>query len=381
MSVVVVGAGASGLVASLELATRGVPVTLLEEHRSAGSPCHCCGVVSTDYQEKIGVRVPKSVELNELSGFRFTDGSREIVVRSGHTVAKVISRRSFDEHLAELCISRGVDVLMSRRAASIVEPDRPRVTDESGKRYGAEYVILANGVADGLGYQVGLTKNKSFLLPSAQCVAKKRTDPSIASIYMNADVSPDFFGYVVPVDEEHCKIGVASRKVDAVRSLHLIARKEGAEIYGKHVTWGIWTGGPIPRERVGNVIAVGDAAGMTKATTGGGIVFGVLSAKSATDTIFAEVRGGHAAGVRQDVRRHLHSIRRIRQLIDLAGPEVVMEALFTTTTSERLTRYVEGVDFDFHGGLARGFRIIRPSPRLIPLGLKALGHIIEGLFK
>lgn len=383
MTVVVVGAGVSGLVSALTLARAGVPVTLLEEHDNVGTPCHCCGVVSTDYREKTGVSPPRSIELNDLHGFRFTDGTKQLVVRSERPVAKVISREKFDEHLSELCEARGVELLRSRRGVSIGLADNPTVVDDSARSRSSKYVVLAGGIADILSHQVGLGRDNSRLLISAQCLAKKRTDASIAPIYLNDNISPDFFGYVVPIDEEHCRIGVASKKVDVLRSVHLMAKKEGAELIGKPAMWGVWTGGPVSRTRRGNVFVVGDAAGMTKATTGGGIVFGALSARAVAETMIAELKGSPLDKMKSldALVLQARKIRMMRGLMDLVGPNIIMDAMFSVTTSERLTQYMEGVDFDYHGGFTKILEVVRPSPSLLPLGVRALHHLLSGLFK
>jgi flavin-dependent dehydrogenase len=48
--------------------------------------------------------------------------------------------------------------------------------------------------------------------------------------------------------------------------------------------------GPVKRTVVDRVIAVGDAAGLVKPTTGGGIYYGLLSGRLAADTLDAALR-------------------------------------------------------------------------------------------
>jgi digeranylgeranylglycerophospholipid reductase len=382
-TVVVVGGGVSGMVSAMTLAKAGVAVTVLEEHDTIGIPCHCGGVVSADYSEKIRIPSPSSIELNDLYGFRFTDGTKEVVARSSCPVAKVISRERFDEHLAELCEVEGVELVRSKRVVSLTEVDHPIIVDESTRAHTAEYVVLAGGIADDLGHRLGLARNNSHLLMSAQCIAKKRVDPTIASIYLSDRVSPEFFGYVVPIDEGHCRIGVASKRRDVLSSLQLMIKKEGAELSGRPSLWGIWTGGPISRMRIGNVFAVGDEAGMSKPTTGGGIVFGALSGKAAAEAIIQELKGTslEAAKSSEVLISQLRKIRNVRRLLDSMGPQLVMEAMTKVTTSEKLAKYLETVDFDFHGDLTKALGTITPSVNLLPVGVRVAHHLITGLFK
>jgi len=382
-TVVVVGSGVSGMSSAMTLAKAGVPVKVLEEHDTIGFPCHCGGVVSTDYSEKIGIPTPSSLELNELYGFRFTDGAKEIVVRSGHPVAKVISRERFDEHLGKLCEERGVQLIKSKKVVSIRGIDHPTLVDESARMHSARYAVLAGGIADDLGYQLGFTRDNSHLLISAQCTAKRRADPTVASIYLSEGISPDFFGYVVPIDEGLCRIGVASRRADVLNSVNLIAKKERAELSGRPNLWGIWTGGPISRRRKGNVLVVGDEAGMSKATTGGGIVFGALSGVVAAETIIQDLKGDatKATKASEALVFQLRKIRGIRKLLDALGPQLAMEAMLSVTTNDRMVRYLETADFDFHGDLTRILQNVTLNASLLPISIRVIRHLITGLFK
>lgn len=377
------GAGVSGLVAALTLAKADVGVTLLEEHEAIGLPCHCGGVVSPDYQQKIGIDIPRSIESIDLHGFRFTDGVREVTVKSGRTIAKVISRQALDEHLAKLCEAEGVNLRRSTKASSLSIGDKLTVLDGSSRPYISDYVILAGGIGDNLGRSVGLTKQDSNLLISAHAVVKKRTETPIASIYLSEQVSSDFFGYVIPMDEQHCAIGVASRKVDVVGSIRLIAKKEGTELVGDPAMWGIWIGGPMSEIRKGNFFVVGDAAGMTKATTGGGIVFGAMSAKAVANIIIGEIRGEGPDREQslQSLTLELRKIRTIRRLMNLAGPAALMEVLVSASSQDRLKDYMESVDFDFHGSIMKAVRTVKIGPGLLSAVALATRHSIGGLFK
>ena len=380
LTVTVVGAGVSGLVAALTLARADVEVTVLEEHETIGLPCYCGGVVSPDYQEKIGIALPRSIELIDLHGFKFTDGVREVTVESKRTIAKVISRQALDEHLARLCEVEGVGLQRSTRGTSLRTCDGSTVVETPSKSYSSDYTILAGGIADNLGRTIGLARGNSSLLVSAQAVIRKRTESPVASIYLSERISPDFFGYAVPTDEQHCAIGVASRKADVVESLRIMAKKEGAELAEKPSMWGIWTGGPMSSIRKDNVFVVGDAAGMTKATTGGGIVFGAMSARAVANIIIDELGGEGSEGAQslQSLTLELRKIRTIRRLMNLAGPASLMEAILSASSQDRLRDYMESVDFDFHGGLIRAVRTMKVSPGLLSAGALALRHFVEG---
>jgi hypothetical protein len=108
-----------------------------------------------------------------------------------------------------------------------------------------------------------------------------------------------------------------------------------------------------------------------------------LSGRATAETIIQELKGTSLEAMKSSeaLVSQLRKIRTIRKLLDSVGPQLVMEAMTTVTTGERLTKYLETVDFDFHGDLKKALRTITPNVNLLPIGIRVAHHLITGLFK
>ena len=97
--VVVVGGGPGGLHAARRLASRGVDVTVLEEHGHCGAPVHCTGILARDAFDEFGLS--RASILNEVTTARFVSPrGTDVVHRTRAVEAVVIDRARFDQELA-----------------------------------------------------------------------------------------------------------------------------------------------------------------------------------------------------------------------------------------------------------------------------------------
>ncbi|HSV42484.1 MAG TPA: FAD-dependent oxidoreductase, partial [Methanomassiliicoccales archaeon] len=91
----IVGGGPVGCMTAAFLGP-GYDVAILEEHRSAGDPVQCAGLVAPRVVELTGAT---STVLNRIDSvhLHFPDG-RDIYVKGNGTKALVMDRGRFDEH-------------------------------------------------------------------------------------------------------------------------------------------------------------------------------------------------------------------------------------------------------------------------------------------
>src|SRR5262249_50633708 len=106
------------------------------------------------------------------------------------------------------------------------------------------------------------------------------------------DVAPAGFAWLVPLQRHghlYARIGLMSGTRSRERfASFLTALCDGAGIDVRSVPaprLKILPLGPVPRTYADRVLAVGDAAGLVKPTTGGGIYYGLLSGALAADVL------------------------------------------------------------------------------------------------
>jgi geranylgeranyl reductase family protein len=287
--VVIIGGGPAGLYAGARLARRGFSVTLLEEHPTVGDPVHCTGVLAAEAFAEFGVS-RRSV-LNDLTTARFwSPAGHHITYSSGKVEAVVIDRRTFDEELGEEAQAAGVTVERASRATAVQIDDSGVSIHTSNGEWRARACVLACGANYSLHRQVGLDM-PSLFLQTAQ-IEVPAGELGDVELHFGNTVAPKGFGWAVPVARNGytcARIGVMCEH-DAPRHFERLAQRIATRWNIPRDTIGrprqkMLPLAPIPRTYGERLLAIGDAAGLVKPTTGGGIYYSLVSASLAADVL------------------------------------------------------------------------------------------------
>ena len=287
--VVIVGGGPAGLYAGARLAAAGVRTTLLEEHPASGDPVHCTGVLAAEAFDEF--TLSRRSILNELTTARFWSPAGHPITYCGpHVEALVIDRRAFDQDLYTQAADAGVTVLQDSRATGLAI-DGAGVTVRTARGdVRARVAVLACGANYALHRQVGLGMPRMFL-HTAQMEVTARSLGDV-ELHFGSEIAPKGFGWVVPVVRGHqarARIGVMCESEAPRYFDRMLARVSGR--------WGIAANdlgrprqkilplAPLPRTYGDRLVAIGDAAGLVKPTTGGGIYYSLVSAALAADVL------------------------------------------------------------------------------------------------
>jgi digeranylgeranylglycerophospholipid reductase len=287
--VIIIGAGPGGLYAGLLLAQKGFRVSILEEHEIPGEPVHCTGVLSADAFNEYDL--PRNAILNGLTSVSFFSPSGRTVRYSPERLeAVVIDRNVFDRALCVAAEDNGVRVIRGKKAVG-VQAERHHISIDTGDQtFQARACILACGANYALQRRLGLGFPTAFLR-SAQ-VELPCSNTGDVELYFGVNVAPRGFGWAVPIrrgSASFVRVGLmCNRNAERhfYRLLHRIAEEWDVEVNAKP-RLRMLPLAPIQRTCSDRLIVIGDAAGLVKPTTGGGIYFSVVSAGIAADVLAA----------------------------------------------------------------------------------------------
>lgn len=270
------------------LARGGRDVLVIEEDPGPGDPVHCTGVLAREAFDEF--EISRDVILNELTTARFVSPRGHVLLHRTRTVeAVVIDRRALDVHLAHEARRLGARLLLGHRVTDIaLDDDGATIHYGAANTVRARLCLLATGGRYGLHRRVGLGLPGIYLHTAQRELPAGR--PGEVELHFGRDIAPGGFAWAVPVwrsGGSYVRVGVMAER-DAptyfARMLERIAPRWDAPVQAD---------GP-PRQKIlplaslartyrDRLIAVGDAAGLVKPTTGGGIYYGLLSAAIGAD--------------------------------------------------------------------------------------------------
>ncbi len=296
----IIGAGPIGLIVAIELCKKGYSKDLFifEEHELIGRPVHCAGLISNRCFNIFRYSSDLDYVQNKVRGAIFYSPlkAKELVVEREQTQAFVIDREIYDRTLAEIVESEGVRIYRKCRIEDVVESGEGyKLYSTKGQSFRVKILVNAEGARYLILRKVGLkSPDNKFLLTAIQYELNnvKNIDQDYVEIFTGNLWAPGFFAWLIPLDEKRARIGLATCRRPAIKYLnHLILkhpmlkdRVNNSKIT-KVLAGRVVISGPLSKCTARNFIAVGDAGGFCKPTTGGGLYYGGLSAKLAAKMI------------------------------------------------------------------------------------------------
>lgn len=308
--VAVIGGGPVGSYAALQLAKKGIPVTVYEEHSEIGMPSHCAGHISIRSLRNMGLYpLPDGIVENNFSVANFySPQGTKFALHLACPVTTAINRAKFDQYLAKQAMDAGAEFSMNTRVESLlrkagcVKGISIKGTDVTKDNVNSKVVFDAEGISSRLLRQAGLctldTRGLVYAVET-EITGAQDLEMDAVEVYFGKSYAPGFYGWLIPRPDGSAKLGLATNQGDPraylkrLMTKHPVASKQLAKAKitsaGYHA---ISLAGPIGKAYTGGFLAMGDCASQVKPTTGGGVIFGLTCAKEAADVATQAIQSG-----------------------------------------------------------------------------------------
>lgn len=385
--VLVVGGGPIGGQTARHLASKGHDVLLVEEHRRVGEPVQCAGLFTPRIFDLVDFPLSR-VHYNDVRGANIhSPGGRTISLDGGRTMAVAIDRGGFDRECVESAERAGATVRKGVKAvAAERHPTHVDVTlrheDGSTTVEQTRLLVGADGVQSHVAKWFGIPRAREVIPCYGAQVEGTRLTPTHVEMWVGADRAPGFFSWMIPTDPEgrtgKVEVGVDIKAPQHAKTYYERMWKDAASAKflapDARSCFDICAAiplGPIKKTHAERVMVVGDAAGQTKPTSGGGVYTGLVCAGHLADVAHEALRDGDLSEKRlaayhdrwyDDIGRELYVGWRLRKaFMHLRDDQ--LEDLFELLDDKELLAMVNQLgDIDYPSKLAKP--LLKKAPHL-----------------
>ncbi|MFX0049952.1 MAG: geranylgeranyl reductase family protein [Candidatus Hodarchaeota archaeon] len=374
----IIGAGPTGSLAAWESLRSNIEVSIFEEHNQVGQPPHCSGLISLDGFQNLGMNledVKRILGYNVIRRAKFVGPDYSSVeIDRGVGAMGVFDRPALDRYIAEHTKESGCEYKLGLRIKQIKFDGSYWQLNSMQKNkkevHRSRILISAEGIHAKLSKSIGLpVPDKNWCLPAIQYELENIQDiePDCVELYFGRKYAPGFFGWLIPINENTARIGIAvgswcKGKTRVFMNyflkkhpfLHKRVRKgKITNSYGGFVP----AAGPVKRTYSQNFMTVGDAAGQSKATTGGGVniggycgrLAGLMARKIISDEISATVGCREYQQRWQAIFEPDLSLLKLFRRIMTPLPDKTWNSIIRIANETNIGESLDSTNIDLHG--------------------------------
>lgn len=390
--VVVVGAGPVGARLATVLAERGVDVLLMEEHASIGRPFQCAGLVNPWSMAQVGL---EHTVLQEIDGATIHGPHHASVSVGvpGETRTNAVCRNRFDEGVVAQAIHAGSKLMLSTTATGLlpIEGKGWRVHHQHEGTTGTttcRLVVGADGAHSRVRHWLRSGRPKEIMIGNQVEVTGFHTEDRWLEMFTGESIAPGFFAWAIPTGFGTHRIGLWSSpdRLDEASPetlLHRLmttsrhaSRFVDCQIVARYC--GPIPGGMVRRPVRERAMLFGDAAGLAKPTTGGGIGPGFKQVSMVADALAEAIRDDELsenmlkkiARPWDDLKRHQTRARALRNLFLTESDDETLERHVSVFAQPEVTEMINRLG-DIEHPVPLGLEMLRKVPSFRPLALRA----------
>ncbi len=395
--VVVIGAGPVGGYLAWKLTQNGLTVLLVEEHSEIGRPFQCAGMVNPSAMDRIGAF---DTVLTRIWGARmYSPSGTEILIGNPDTTRTwSVCRKLFDERVVQLSLDSGADLLLSSKPINATVSDNgvEISIDVAGevKEFQCRLLCGADGAHSWVRRTFKMGRPKELMIGFQIEVTGYPGEEGRLDLFTGDDIAPGFFAWAIPSGNT-TRIGnwTLPQKLGEKSCEDLLETLMNSPKWNQRFTNCKEVGrycGPVPsglihKPVINRVAVFGDAAGLCKPTTGGGIGKGfdqvdlmlpkLVEVVTTNDFSPATVHDLNATI--SSMRRSQNKSRALRNVFLSESTDHELDELFAVWSQPEVIDLINQVG-DIDNPIPLGIKMLKEVPEFRRLASKAASALIWG---
>lgn len=371
------------------ISKQGFSVEVFEEHKRVGFPVHCAGMVSVEGFSRLGIKPYPVFHQNTVYGGRiFTRDESCVTIRDKKPRAYIIDRGRFDAYLSEVAEGNGASINTGMRVDQVIfKEGAVRGLKIGGSEVESKIVVDAEGVLGRVLGRSGVVTGQVGTLNGFNVeLDVDEIEPDMVEVWFNQETAKGFFTWVIPINENRVRCGLATSKDNGAEALkRFIEKRFNTDLISTIHSGLVCAGGPVSKTCYPGLLLAGDVAGQVKPTTGGGVVIGGLCAQLAGE-FGARALGGDVGvlGYEREWRRRygseLQTMLILRRLVNGLNDDQMnraIHAFIEEGLEAKFTRLVEQGDMDMQASVIK--RALT-DPAILASLARSLGRLVVSEF-
>lgn len=299
----VIGAGPAGSFYSSLV--KDQEVRLFEEHKKAGLPVACTGILTESIKRVTDF--PKDLIVSYVDQFKIVAPNGKTTYVDLKKRNYVLDRAGFDQWLFSRAVNNGAKVHMGERFEGYTKKaDKYHIKTTKGT-YETDMLVGADGPHSTVAKSAGIYGKRKFIKGWQARCKYKNLEEGVTEIRLNHGE----FSWIVPEDKHTARVGVIG--ADNARLKTDYQKILGASKIIEDQSGTIPLYNPKQQLRKGreDIFLLGDAATQVKATTYGGIIYGMISG-----TYLAENKDTYAQRFKDKLGKDLWISLKMRDMMN-----------------------------------------------------------------
>jgi len=267
--ITVVGAGPAGSFYASKV--KHEDVHLFEEHKEVGKPVACTGILTDSVKSVIDI--PKELVVSKINTFKMIAPNNKSLYVDLKKTNYVLDRAGFDQHLFHKAVDNGAIVHMGESFKGYKFIGKKQVVRTSKGYYRSDMLVGADGPRSSVAKAAGLYGEREFVFGFQARCKYPNLEPGVTVIPLNLGE----FAWIVPEDDKIARVGVIGQLSPKLKADYRTLLKGAKVIEDQSGLIPLYNPKQRIKKKGEEVYLLGDAATQVKATTYGGIIYGLLA--------------------------------------------------------------------------------------------------------